>query len=111
MKRFGRGGGRRQHSTAVESCLTLAVLALVLAGTASCAGNIPGNPTSMSPEQLKEWIKDKNANVGCAVVNSPYGKGNGVFVVLDKGIVLDGSLTVSDACQITITNTNTKKKE
>lgn len=108
--RSGKGGGRRQYSTTVESCLTLAALVLISAGAAGCFGNIPGNPTSMSPEQLKEWIKDKNANVGCAVVNSPYGKGNGVFVVLDKGIVLDGSLTVTDACQVTITN-SPKKKE
>ena len=88
----------------IEAAWRISTIISIMALVAGCAGNIPGNPTSMSPEQLKEWIKDKNANVGCAVVNSPYGKGNGVFVVLDKGIVLDGSLTVSDACQITITN-------
>lgn len=79
-------------------------LALLLAG----CGAIPANPSSMSPEQLREWVKDKNANVACGVANTPYGRGVAVYVVLDKGIVIDGSVTVDSECKVTIINTPKK---
>ncbi len=66
---------------------------------------LPANPEKMSPEQLREWAKDKNANIACGVVNSPYGRGVGTYVVLDKGIVVNGSVSVDPECKITITNT------
>lgn len=75
---------------------------------AGCMGNLPGNPTHMTPEQLREWVKDKNANVGCLVANTPYGKGNTVLMVLDKGIVVDGTIVIEDNCKVTITNQRQK---
>lgn len=77
------------------------IFSLTLAGCAS----LPANPTEMSPEQLKEWVKDKNANISCGVINSPYGRGVAVYVVLDKGILIDGTVVVDDQCKVTITNT------
>lgn len=65
------------------------------------------SPTNMTPEQLKEWVKDKNANIVCIVANTPYGKGSALYLNLDKGIVVNGTLTVDDACKTTITNTLT----
>jgi len=58
----------------------------------------------MTPEQLKEWAKDKNANIVCVVGNTPYGKGSALFLNLDKGVILNGTVTVDDACKTTITN-------
>lgn len=71
---------------------------------AGCMGSLPGNPTQMTPEQLREWAKDKNANVGCLVAGTPYGKGNTVLMVLDKGLVVNGTLTIKENCEIVLTN-------
>jgi hypothetical protein len=70
--------------------------------TMGCA-TLPGNPTEMSAEQLKELVKDKNANVGCATVQTPY-KGNVVYLVLDKAVIVNGSIIVDSDCKITITS-------
>lgn len=64
---------------------------------------LPGNPTDMTAEQLKELVKDKNANIGCATVETPY-KANVIYLVLDKGIILSGSVVVKSNCEVTITN-------
>ncbi len=82
---------------------TLASLILVLTLTAACA-TLPANPTDMTAEQLNAWAKDKNANISCGVINSPYGRGVAVYVVLDKGIVINGTVVVDDQCRVTISN-------
>lgn len=80
--------------------LGVCVLVVALAGCTSW----PSNPANMSAEQLKEWVKDRNANVSCAIINSPYGKGSLLMLTLDKGIVLNGTLTVDDACKVQMVN-------
>ena len=80
------------------------IATLALVGFAGCA-TLPANPTAMTPEQLREWVKDKNANISCGVINSPYGRGVAVYVVLDRGIVVNGTVVVDDQCKVTITNT------
>ena len=79
---------------------SLNLLALALAGCVS----VPGNPEKMSPDQLREWARDKNANIACGVINSPYGRGIATYVVLDKGVVFNGSVSVDPECKITVTN-------
>lgn len=76
------------------------MVTLLLSG---CVG-VPGNPEKMSPEQLREWAKDKNANVACAVVNSPYGRGVATYLVLDKGLVVNGQLSIDGECKVMIQN-------
>lgn len=78
-------------------------LALLCTGCVT-GGSLPANPEKMSAEQLKEWVKDKNANAGCLVANTPYGKGNSVFLALDRGIVINGTIIIKDNCEITIIN-------
>lgn len=78
----------------------LLIAALLFAGCAS----LPANPTEMTADQLREWVKDKNANIACAVINSPYGRGVGVYVVLDRGIVVNGTVTVDSECKVVIQN-------
>lgn len=70
-------------------------------GALGCA-SLPANPEHMSPEQIREWVKDRNASVLCAVVNTPYGRGYVLALGLDRGIVLNGTLVVDDACKVTI---------
>lgn len=77
------------------------LLAFVLSGCATLAGD----PAKMTAEQLKEWVKDKNANLSCGVFNSPYGRGVMTYVVLDKAVVVNGSVTVDNECKVTVTNT------
>ena len=78
----------------------IVVLVILLGGCAS----LPASPTAMTPEQLKEWSKDKNANVVCVVANTPYGKGSALYLNLDKGVIVSGTITVDDACKTVITN-------
>lgn len=81
--------------------LILAALLFVLAG---CAGAIPADPAKMSAEQLTAWAKDRNANIACSTFKGVYGTGIVNYVVLDKGIVVNGSVTVDTDCRVTITN-------
>lgn len=80
--------------------LAVTVCALVLGGCAA-GGTMLADPTKMTPEQLKEFAKLKEANVWCVVANTPYGKGSSVAVNTDKNVA--GTLTVDDACKVTYT--------
>lgn len=79
----------------------ICIIVLALAG---CGATIPANPEKMSAEQLTAFAKDKNANVACGVINGPWGKGVATYVVLDKAVVFNGSVTVDSECKVTITN-------
>lgn len=82
---------------------------LFVIGCALTACNtLPANPEKMSPEQLNAWAKDKNANVACGVVNSPYGRGVATYVVLDKAVLFNGTVTVDSECKVSITNESKK---
>lgn len=78
----------------------MVVCAVVLGGCAS-GGTMLADPTKMTPEQLREFAKLKEANVWCVVANTPYGKGSSVAVNTDKNVA--GTLTVDDACKVTYT--------
>ena len=80
-------------------CASLLLLLLSLDG---CFGGL-GKIEHMTPEQIKEMAKIKDANITCIELGSPYGKGHGVFLNLDKGVILDdGIVTIDDACKVTI---------
>lgn len=87
-------------TAALKFWALVVVTGLLLGG---CAPSLPANPSGMTPDQLREWVKDKNATVLCAVVSTPY-KGSVVSFNLDKGIVVNGSMTIKDGCEVTITN-------
>jgi len=78
-----------------------AVAALALAG----CSQLPVHLDQMTPEQIKEYAKIKDASVMCIIANTPYGKGFGLFLNLDKGVVPNGTVVVDDQCKATITNT------
>ncbi len=79
---------------------------LLLAGCAQ----LPADPSKMSPEQIKEFVKDKNASVSCGKVNTPYGPTVLIYVTLDKAVIFEGQVSVNPDCQVTITNDNRKTK-
>lgn len=90
---------------AVWIALALLPWALLTAALGGCAGvTLPADPSSMTADQLRELVKDKNANIACIVAHTPYGKGHASLVVLDKGIIPKGLITVDDACKVTISN-------
>lgn len=79
---------------------SLLAISIFLSGCMS----LPHDPSSMTPEQLREISKDKNANVTCAVGNNPYGRIGVITVQLDQKIVVNGSVQVTPDCNITIKN-------
>lgn len=68
-----------------------------------CAG-LFGPTASMSAEQIKELAKIKDASITCIIANTPYGKGSALFLSLDKGVMVEGTIQITDSCQTTITS-------
>jgi ABC-type Fe3+-hydroxamate transport system substrate-binding protein len=78
---------------------------LITALLVGCAGTtVPADPTKMSAEQLREWVKDRNANISCAIINSVYGRSTLVYANLDRSVVVNGTVSVDSECKVTITN-------
>ena len=59
---------------------------------------------SMSPEQMAQNVKDKNAVVGCTYGLGMYGQGAGVYVDTNK-INDNQTVTVGEKCVVTVTGT------
>ena len=69
-------------------------------GTVSMAG--------MSPEQLREMVKVKDANSGCIVLNTPYGRAVSVWANTDKGV--NGRIAIKgDTCDTMLEGLNKDK--
>ena len=69
-------------------------------GTLSLAG--------MTPEQLKEAVKVKDANAGCIVINSSFGRAVSVWANTDKGV--NGKIGIKgDTCDTTLEGLTEKK--
>lgn len=82
--------------------LVLLMTAVLMAG---CAGFSPlgNNAAGMSAEQLKEWVKDKDA--GCSKITGVYmgATFTAVSVHSDKGIPPGaGSVEISPDCSVKI---------
>ena len=78
------------------------VLATVL--LTGCSAMMPVHFDKMTPDQIKEYAKIKDASVMCLIANTPYGQARALYVNVDKGIVPNGTVTVDDQCKATITN-------
>jgi starvation-inducible outer membrane lipoprotein len=78
----------------------LFIVALALAGCTT----IPADPSNMSPEQLKEWAKDKSASVSCVVARNATGTVVMAMANLDKTSIKGGQLVVKPSadCEMTI---------
>ena len=65
---------------------------------------MPADPSKMTPEQLREWVKDKSASVSCVVARNATGTVVMSMANLDKTTFKGGTLTVkpSSDCEMTI---------
>ncbi len=87
----------------IEKILAFILAAIISAFAGGCA-SLPANPTKMSPQQLKEFVKDKSDYISCGTASTPWGKGIGVYVAIDKGVAPSTVVTVDGDCKTTITN-------
>lgn len=59
---------------------------------------------NMNAEQIAQMVKDKNLTMFCLVANSPYGRGIGNALNLDKAVLPENStIAIDNECKITIT--------
>lgn len=81
--------------------MRILIAALMLSGCTT----LPADPAKMSPEQLREWAKDRNASVTCVQARNATGTVAMISVSLDKAVISSGSVTVkpSSDCEATIT--------
>lgn len=77
------------------------LIALMLAG---CAGvpALPADPATMTPEQLRAWSADRNLAISCATVTGMTSRGIVTHVVLDRGVVQAGSVSVDGDCRVKV---------
>ena len=94
----------RLRSSHLVYALFLGLLPLL----SGCVGLGGLGTERMSPEQLRELAKVKDAHVLCTKANTPYGNITNVYVNLDKGVVMEGTLNVEEGCKTTITNQRAK---
>lgn len=77
-----------------------AFLALPLLILAACA-------TTMSPEQMAQNTKDKNAVVGCTYGLGIYGQGGGVYVDTNR-IADNQTVSVGEKCAVTVSGSKSQ---
>ena len=73
---------------------------LLLPGCASMM-----SPQTMSADQLKALVSDKNGTAVCTTVIGPWGTAKIVVVNLDEVNTVNGNVTVDDKCSVAITTT------
>jgi hypothetical protein len=73
----------------------------------ACAGF--GNP-NMSAEQIKAQASAKDSNIACVKATGPWGAATTTFVNVDKGVVANGQVTVTNECAVTFSNGITPKQ-
>lgn len=76
---------------------------LILAALLASCANLPGDPSKLSAEQLREIAKDRGASAACTVITTPWGPQRTVYVQMDKGTVPSGNVTMTQDCQVSIT--------
>ena len=86
-----------------EEPMRLLIVLLTSSILSGCV-SLPIDPSKMSAEQIKEWVKDKSIAATCATMNTPYGRGIVVHVGVDKSVMIAGAVTVDDQCKIVIQN-------
>lgn len=78
--------------------------ALVLAGALMAAGCVTPivDYKAMSPDQIKELVRDKAMAGNCVVLNTPYGRGVTTNLAIDKSVIANGgTFSVDEQCKMT----------
>ena len=76
-----------------------AYLALLLAGCMSAP-----NLQEMTAEQITAAAKMKDGTVSCNSVVGPWGRAFSVLASVDRGVLVNGSMTVDGECKVTFSN-------
>jgi len=76
----------------------LGLVLIVLALAATMSGCAPMFNQSMSPDQIKAAVSDRNASVVCAHVIGPWGSADTIVVNLDETAAVNGSVSVGEKC-------------
>lgn len=79
---------------------------LLLIPLAGCASM--GNQ-GMSAAELKAVAADKNFSAVCSTMQGVWGSGKIVYVNVDRSVVINGQITVSPDCVVTMSNEATVK--
>ena len=81
----------------------LLIAALLLTGCSTLPGGI--DYSKMDAAQIKALSADKSISAACTTANSVYGRVVTVAMTVDRGTVVNGGVSVDDACKVTVTNT------
>lgn len=63
----------------------------------------------LTADQLKAVAADKNFSAVCSTMVGPWGSGKVVYVNVDRTVVVNGQVTVSPDCVVTMSNEATVK--
>ena len=78
------------------------LIACSIAILLTACNSMPADPAKMTPEQLREWVRDKSASVTCISAKNAVGNVTTVVANLDAGTVKTGVVTISTDCVTTI---------
>lgn len=78
-------------------------ISLLAAATTACTA-VPADPSKMTEGQLREWVKDKSANVSCVRGRTAAGDVVATYVNIDKATLpaSGASVTVDPECRVVI---------
>lgn len=78
---------------------------VLLAALTGCASLIPnqGYDATMTANQLKAIVADKNAGVVCSQIPTPMGPAKVVIVNIDQRVIDNGGITAGADCTVTFT--------
>lgn len=77
----------------------LLVLCMLLAGCASM------NTPKLDPAQLQA-VQQQDFAAVCATVSGAWGQGKLVYAKVDKSVIINGDVTVTADCVLTMSNTS-----
>lgn len=79
--------------------LALALAVAVAVAVAACAQPAPMPGSATTPEQIRAAASDRNVTIACASFDALlYGKVSSVYMVLDRGVLTQGTVTVAADC-------------
>lgn len=73
-----------------------------------CSSLIGADYTKMSADQISAAVKDKDAAVICVRAGTPWGTQSTTMIRTDRGVVVNGNITVDPDCKAVFTNAPTK---
>ena len=86
---------------------TMYALAM-LVSLPACSTLMGSDYSKMTAEQISAAVKDKDAAIICVRAGTPWGTQSTTMVRTDKGVVVNGAITVDPDCKASVTNAPAK---